>query len=318
MSRRAVLRKAADWAMREDEAVLAERPPAAASDIQQMLDDPALGEALTQVAAVRRLSDEEVRAMRAGRRRAIGSGLAAALVAVAGIGAWQSGTFLPAEPVVQHIETRRGEQRSVQLADGSRIELDGATSLDVTIDGKSRVVEMQRGEAYFDIAHEAERPFVVRAGGSSTRVLGTAFSIDLGQRAVKLAVYRGKVQFGGADNGKSAVVVPAGWRSSFTAGSAVAPTRFDTAQQDWRQAWVNTDDMVLGELVEALNRRNGPAIAPPPASLASLPLAGRVKLDDAEELLGAMGEVHGFRVVRERDELRLVPGPDGDAKLSSE
>lgn len=317
MSRRATLRKAAQWAMREDEAVLAERPPAAAADIQQMLDDPALGAALSEVAAIRRLSDEEVRAMRDGRRRAIGTGLAAILVAMAGAGAWQSGAFFPAAPVVQHIETRRGEQRSVQLADGSRVELDGATSLDVTIDGKSRLVELRRGEAYFDIAHEADRPFVVRAGGSSTRVLGTAFSVDLSQQAVKLAVYRGKVQFGGTGGGKPGIVVPAGWRSSFSGGAAMPPTRFDTAQQDWRQAWVNTDDMVLGELVEALNRRSGPAIAPPPASLARLPLAGRVKLDDAEGLLGAMGEVHGFRVVRERDRLRLVPVAGDDTEMSS-
>ncbi|MCW4460941.1 FecR domain-containing protein [Sphingomonas sp. BT-65] len=317
MSRRATLRKAAQWAMREDEAVLAERPPAAAADIQAMLDDPALAEALSEVASVRRLSDEEVRAMRQGRRRALGSGLAAVLVAVVGVGAWQSGAFLSPAPVVQHIETERGEQRSVQLADGSRVELDGATSLDVTIDGKSRLVELRRGEAYFDIAHEAERPFVVRAGASSTRVLGTAFSIDLSQRAVKLAVYRGKVQFGGTGSGEGGVVVPAGWRSSFAGGAAMTPTRFDTAQQDWRQAWVDTDDMVLGELIEALNRRSGPVIAPPPASLARVPLAGRVKLDDAEELLGAMGEIHRFRVVRERDRLRLVPTADGDAKMSS-
>lgn len=317
MSRRAALRKAARWAMREDEAALAERPPSAAADIQAVLDDPALGQALSEVAAVRRLSDEDVRAMRDGRHRALGSGLAAVLVAMAGVGAWQSGIFLPSPPAVQHIETKRGEQRNVQLADGSTVELDGATSLDVTIDGKSRVVELRRGEAYFDIAHETERPFVVRAGGSNTRVLGTAFSIDLSQRAVKLAVYRGKVQFGGAGSGKAGVVVPAGWRTSFTGGSPTTPTRFDTAQQDWRQAWVDTDDMVLGELVEALNRRSGPVIAPPPARLASLPLAGRVKLDDAEELLGALGEIHGFRIAREGDQLRLVPNADGDAKTSS-
>lgn len=317
MSRHGILRKAAHWAMREDEAVLAERPPAAAADIQAMLDDPALNEALSKVAAVRRLSDEEVRAMRQGRRRAIGGGLAVALVAMVGVGAWQSGAFLPAAPVVQHIETTRGEQRSVQLADGSRVELDGATSLDVTMDGAARMVELRRGEAYFDIAHEAARPFVVRAAGSSTRVLGTAFSIDLSQRAVKLAVYRGKVQFGGAGSGKAGVVVPAGWRSSFTGGAAMTPTRFDTAQQDWRQAWVDTDGMELGELVEALNRRSGPVIASPPSALAHLPLAGRVKLDDAEELLGAMGEVYGFRVARERDQLRLVPDAGSYAKMSS-
>jgi transmembrane sensor len=318
MTRRAALREAAHWAMREDEAVLAERPPQAAGDIQEVLDDPALGEALNAVAAIGRLSDDEVRAMRDRRRRALGTGVAAVLVGVVGIGTWQSGLLQPVMPIVQHIETKRGEQRTVELADGSKVQLDGATSIDVTMDGGSRAVELRRGEAYFDIAHEEQRPFTVRAGAATTRVLGTAFSIDLSQRSVKLAVYRGKVRFGGADGGKDGVVVPAGWRSSYSGGAVVAPTRFDTRQQDWRQAWVDTDDMVLGELVEALNRRGGRLIAPPPPSLARLPLSGRFKLDDAEELLGAMGEVYGFRVTRERDQLRLIAGGEGDAKSSSE
>ncbi|MDQ0252625.1 transmembrane sensor [Sphingomonas kyeonggiensis] len=318
MTRRAALREAAHWAMREDDAVLAERPPQAAGDVQAVLDDPALGEALNAVAAIGRLSDDEVRAMRDRRRRALGTGVAAVLVGAVGIGTWQSGLFEPGVPVVQHIETKRGEQRTVALADGSKIQLDGATSIDVTMDGRSRSVALQRGEAYFDIAHEEQRPFTVRAGAATTRVLGTAFSIDLSQRSVKLAVYRGKVRFGGADGGKDGVVVPAGWRSSYSGGTVVPPVRFDTRQQDWRQAWVDTDDMVLGELVEALNRRGGRLIAPPPPSLARLPLSGRFKLDDAEELLGAMGEVYGFRVARERDQLRLIAGGEGDAKPSSE
>lgn len=317
MSRRAALREAAHWAMREDDAALAEAPPRAASDVQAVLDDPALGAALAEVASIGRLSDEEVRAMRDRRRRALSTGVAAVLVGAVGVGTWQSGAFAPVPPLIQHFETRRGEQRLVQLADGSKVQMDGATSLDVTIDGESRVAALQRGEAYFDIAHEEKRPFTVRAGASSTRVLGTAFSIDLSQRSVKLAVYRGKVRFGGGE-GKNGVVVPAGWRSSFAGGRAAMPTRFDASQQDWRQAWVDTDDMVLGELVEALNRRGVPDIAPPPKSLAGLPLSGRFKLDDAEELLGAMGEVYGFRVANMRGQLRLIPAGEGDAKSSSE
>lgn len=316
MSRRAALREAAHWAMREDEGALADTPPRAAADVQAVLDDPALGAALAEVASIGRLSDDDVRAMRERRRRALGAGVAAVLVGAIGIGSWQSGLFAPEAALVQHFETKRGEQRMVQLADGSRIQMDGATSLDVTIDSGSRAVALRQGEAYFDIAHEQQRPFTVRAGASSTRVLGTAFSIDLSQRAVKLAVYRGKVRFGG--EGKGDVVVPAGWRSSFAGGRAAAPTRFDATQQDWRQAWVDTDDMVLGELVEALNRRRGPEIAPPPGNLAKLPLSGRFKLDNAEELLGAMGEVYGFRVARAKGQLRLISSAEGDAKSSSE
>lgn len=86
----------------------------------------------------------------------------------------------------------------------------------------------------------------------------------------------------------------------------MAPSRFDGDRTDWRQPWLDTDDMVLGELVEALNRRAGPAISPLPPQLAQLPLSGRFKLNDPEELLGAIGEVYGFRVAREGDALHIV------------
>lgn len=277
----------------------------ALSDGEAVLDDLALGEALAAAAATGRLSDKAIRAMRERRRRVAGTGIASIVVATLGLGLWQHGALAPAPAIVQHIETARGEQRAVQLADGSKLELDGATSLDIRIDGETRMVELRRGKAYFDVAHEADRPFVVHAGMSSTRVLGTAFSIDIAQRAVKLNVYRGKVQFGDAVGGSRNVDVAAGWRSSFARGVAEIPTRFDSTRQDWRQSWVDTNDMVLGELVEQLNRRGGPMIAPPPRSLANLPLSGRFKLDEAEDLLRAVGEVYGFEVVIEKEQLRL-------------
>jgi transmembrane sensor len=304
VSRRLALREAAHWALREDDTVLDACPPGAAADILAVLDDEALKEALGEVAATGRLSDHEVRAMRERQRRTLGVGLASVVV-VAGLGAWHVGLPSPA-PVVEHIETRRGEQRLVQLADGSRLQLDGDTSLNVTLSSDTRRVELARGEAYFDIAHDARRPFVVQAGTSRTQVLGTAFTIDIGRRAVKLAVYRGKVRFGAADSKREDVVVPAGWRSSFASGSAIPPTRFDPTQQDWRGAWVDTEDMILSELVDALNRRGGRVISPPPGHLANLPLSGRFKLSDPEELLGALGEAYGFQVVRKPGRLDLI------------
>jgi transmembrane sensor len=287
----------------------------------EVLDDPALREALAAIAATGRLSDDAVRGMRAARRRAIGGAISAAMVAAISVamvaaisvGLWQRELPPAAAAMVRHVETARGEQRTVRLADGSRVELDGATSLDVRIDDGARVVELRRGQAYFDVAHESARPFVVRAGASSTRVLGTAFSIDIGERAVKLAVYRGRVRFGDNATATRNVDVPAGWRSSFVQGAVAAPTRFD-ATQEWRQSWIDTNDMELGELVERLNRRGGPVIDQPPARLARLPLSGRFKLDDAAGLLEAMGEAYGFAVVRDGDRLRL-DAQNGDSKL---
>jgi transmembrane sensor len=280
------------------------------------LDDAALGEALAQAASFGRLSDTDVRAMREMRRRKAGLGVTAALALMVGVGVWHDGDLAPGAPVTTHYETGRGQRLNVELADGSRLQLDGATSVDVTLGKDQRRAALRHGEAYFDIAHEPARPFTVDAGGAITRVLGTAFDIDLSHRDVRLAVYRGAVRFG-RDGGAQGVTVPAGWRSRFSDGLPGAPTRFDAGQQDWRQDWLDTDDMRLGDLVDRLNRRGGPVILPPPPALADLMLTGRFKLNGSEPLLAAIGSIYGFTLVHQGADLRLVPTADSDAKVSS-
>jgi transmembrane sensor len=307
MSRRA-LRNAAHWSLADSSGAA---PPHAA-DVQATLEDPALAEALEQAASFGRLSDGDIRAMRAARRRNVITLGAVALVSAIGTGTWSSGWFKAgsAAPVVAHYETQRGQQQDVKLADGSTLHLSGATSLDVTLDDRERMVALERGEAYFDVAHESKRPFVVHAGDSATRVLGTAFDVDVARGEVKLSVYRGRVRFGSASYEAGSVDVPAGFRSRFRDGVARTPTRFDATQQDWRQDWVDTDDMRLVDLVDALNRRGGPMVMDPPPGLARITLSGRFKLDNSRQLLDAIGAAYGFNVVKEGDRLKLVVQTD--------
>lgn len=309
-ARRTALHDAARWAMREDEAVLREAPPAAAAEVQAMLDDRALSDAMAQLP---RLSDADIRAMRTRRRTAIGTGGLLGIAAILGIGGWQAGWYRAAAPAPLHYETARGQMLDVTLADGSSVHLNGATSLDVTLEDHRRSVTMQRGEAYFDVAHLPDRPFTVHAGGAATQVLGTAFNIDIAAGGVRLAVYRGKVRFGDA---AAAVIVPAGWRTRFAEGRAQPPTRFDAAQKDWRDGWLDIDAMPLGDLVDALNRRGGPLIAPPPPSLRGLAVSGRFRLDSPQALLDAMGLAYGFRTARSDGQLRLEATGDSDTNSS--
>ncbi|MBO9712305.1 FecR domain-containing protein [Sphingomonas sp.] len=292
----------------------AERRQAAAAGMRATLDDPALAEAMTQVAQIGRLSDGDIHAMREARRRNLGAAGMVALVFAVGIGGWHQGWFAPAAPLPQHFETPRGQQLNVELADGTRLRLNGATSVDVTLGDKGRRVQLRQGEVYFDVAHEPKRPFTVEAGGSATQVLGTAFDLDMLGGDVRLSVYRGKVRFGA---GANAVEVPAGFRTRLEHGTPRTPERFDAAQQDWRQDWLDTDEMRLGELVVALNRRGGPMVAAPPPGLARIPVSGRFKLDNPRQLLEAIGGAYGFSVVRDGNQLRLVEGANGDAKPTS-
>ncbi|AJA08099.1 hypothetical protein SKP52_05870 [Sphingopyxis fribergensis] len=299
MTARSTLIDAARWALHDGDGPA--KPPPRAADIQATLDDPALAEALERSAAIGRLSDGDIRATRARRRGGVMLGLAL-LVSASGIGGWFA---LDPAPVVGRYETARGEQRDVRLADGSTLHLNGATRVDVRLDGDRRFATLGYGEAYFDVAHDADRPFAVRAGASEIRVLGTAFDVEMARGEVKLAVYRGKVRFGGAGAG-GGVDVPAGWRSRFGNGTAAAPKRFDATREDWRRGWLDTDDLRLTELIDALNRRDGPIIMDPPRAIANLKLSGRFRTDNPRVLLSAIGNAYGFDLVVEGNKLRLV------------
>jgi len=281
------------------------RPAAPLESARRLLDDPALREALADPAGFERLSDADVRAMRSRRRQALGTTAAAACALLLGVGGWWGLRPMAAPVTTERYETARGQHAEVQLADGSALTLDGATQVDVTLAPDRRTVTLRSGEAYFDVAHDPARPFTVQAGASSARVLGTAFDLNLIGHHVELEVYRGAVRFGGAAATTQGKVVRAGWRSRFADGAASDPRPFDAMRGGWREGWLVADGMTLGELVEAIDRQGGPAVAPPPAALAGLRIEGRFRLDDPAMLLEAMGDAYGFRVRRQDDTLRL-------------
>lgn len=91
--------------------------------------------------------------------------------------------------------TRPGEVRNVRLDDGSLLTLNGDTALDWTVSAGRREVKLYRGEADFQVAHNAEQPFFVQAGPAQIRVTGTRFDVNYrSDEQVQLAVSQGQVQ----------------------------------------------------------------------------------------------------------------------------
>ncbi len=271
------------------------------------VSEAALADAL-QAAAKRcgRLSDEQVRSLRRRRRSAIAA-IATAPVAIAllfvGAGSF-SGKPTAAPVSTRTFATRAGERTTVTLADGSTVSLNGATRLRIVYADGQRRAELLAGQAFFDVRHDVSRPFVVRAGASETRVLGTAFDLDLTRTQVALAVYRGAVGFDPVGTPRG-VVVRAGYRSAVRGGVAAAPTRFDPVLPDWRKGWIDTAGMRLDDLVEILDRQGGVRIARPAEPMASTTVFGRFRTDHPDRLLNAIGSGFGFTVTKRRGTLTL-------------
>lgn len=112
--------------------------------------------------------------------------IAASVAAVVGIGVMDRGTGQ------ELIATAAGEHRVVELADGSRIIMNGATSLTIDQDNP-RHIELAHGEALFEVRHDEANPFVVVADGTRLLDAGTVFNVVADQGRLDVAVAEGAV-----------------------------------------------------------------------------------------------------------------------------
>lgn len=90
-------------------------------------------------------------------------------------------------------QTSAGERRVITLSDKSRVGLDAGSRLDVRMSGDARRLTLVRGQARFDVAHDARRPFVVRARDESVVATGTVFNVDIVGERVLVTLIEGRV-----------------------------------------------------------------------------------------------------------------------------
>ncbi|MBB6253871.1 FecR family protein [Nitrospirillum iridis] len=314
------MEEAARWALRRATAPLTPEEEAAfqawlAADpghgdryqaLNATLEDPALTEALAGLDSAARLPTRPMpRAIPRARRLLVGGLTLAASAAMVLVIAWPNIDRTLATPL--RYETAGGQGRTVTLPDGTALNLNGDTAVEARLGHGHRWLTLSRGEAYFDVAHDTDRPFEIEAGGrAAITVLGTAFDVDLTRDVVELSVYRGRVRFtaAGADPGRE---LTAGQRAGVHNGQVQPLADFNPAAEDWRQGWLETEGITLGRLAERLSRRSALPIVLTDSRLATRQVSGRFRLDDPARLLATLGRVHGFTVDHQADRLVLVP-----------
>ncbi len=104
-----------------------------------------------------------------------------------------AGNLFPDRVTEAAYKTAIGEQRLVELNDGSRIALDAQTEMRVRLSGDSRVVELVGGQAQFMVAPDARRPFRVEAGTHTITAVGTSFNVEYLDSQVGVGMVEGKV-----------------------------------------------------------------------------------------------------------------------------
>jgi len=238
------------------------------------------------------------------RRMAMGWGaVAASLVAVAGYS-----VLIPAATTYA-VETPAGGRESVTLADGSRIDLNGATR--VMLDRENpRFAQLDRGEALFTVIHDESRPFIVKTGGATLTDAGTAFNVVRTDDVTEVAVSEGVVIYG---KGAEKVTLPVGHSLRAVDGRRAEAGRTDAgAVAAWRDGRLIYSDAAFATVAGDLSRNLGVPVSAA-AGVGDRRFSGVILLEGgADRAVPRAGAVLGVSARREGSGWVLIAGSDAE------
>jgi transmembrane sensor len=221
-----------------------------------------------------------------------GIAAAAVLTAVAIGVAWlQHGSEL------QVLATAVGQRRNIVLADGSVVALNTNTILETNLRRRTREIFLRKGEAHFQVAHDASRPFLVHAGDAVVRAVGTEFEVRvLPDQHVAVVVNEGRVEVRPA-------ITPA-VQPQAPARALAAGQRMSTANQDyaittvsaeqlsselaWREGAIIFDGQRLADAIVEVERYTDVRIIVSDPATAALRVGGRFRTGDVQEFFDAL------------------------------
>lgn len=268
-----------------------------ADEIVPLLADDAGTEGVVDLAARR----APVRA--APSRRTMFAGAAAAIAAVL-VGV--VGVSLFSRPATTLYETGRGQPRTITLADGSTMSLNGGSRVRVRLERNARRVFMDDAEASFDVAHDASRPFLIDAGDRQVRVVGTEFNVRNTPDRLTVTVRRGIVQVGPRRSAGAARRLTAGQQLTHVPGTAQSQVRAVEAGEAfaWKSGRLVCRDRRLEDIVTDLNRQMTVPITVEGAAR-DLRFSGVLLTGDEDAVVRALRAYLPIRATREGDTIRL-------------
>lgn len=222
---------------------------------------------------------------------------AAAAVVLLAVGVWQ----YPAAMIAWEADyaTATGHQSTISLPDGSSMMLNTASAVAVDFDGGRRNIRLLRGEAFFDVRRDPERPFVVTARFGEVKVLGTAFSVKSDEGQDNVVLERGKVDVLCLCDGESHAGLDPGQAVSISA-SALSSVRNDDVSGTlaWREGRITFADVRLGEVLDELRRYYGGTILVADGRVNEMLVSGNYRLDNIEGAIRTLADVAGIGMTR--------------------
>ncbi len=241
--------------------------------------------------------------------------LAAGILLLAYTNTWQLKSNVSSEPRVY--QTAKSIQQDIKLEDGSAIVLAAESTMSVLFSSEKRIIVLDKGQAFFDIAKSPDQPLVVLAGRGSIRVIGTSFSVKRDLERVKVTVLSGQVEvtkFGsnatvaGAETGGAAISANQSMQGiillregeAFTYGegmqlSTVQPADIELATS-WKQGQLKYINEPLKYVIAEVNRYYNRQIVIRDQNLENLGFTGTVFSDRIDEWLNHLPKIFPITV----------------------
>lgn len=226
-----------------------------------------------------------------------------------------------AAPYAETAQTAVGDLRTIELPDGSRLTLNTNSAIEVVYTTVERRVRLGRGEAFFVVAKDRARPFIVTASGVDVRAVGTEFNVRLLSRSVDVVVREGKVRVDDVASGTSLLtplggavppasapqLLEAGQRASVPIAAAsspaprpVAPERLAGAEIDRSLAWQEQrlvfESAPLATIVAEFNRYNRQQLVIADAELGARRFGGTFVATDTRMFLELLRSTYNVAV----------------------
>jgi len=235
--------------------------------------------------------------------------LAACIVVLALLGTVSTWIWLKARPIYA---TDIGENRSITLADGSTVDLNARSRIQVAFSKTQRSVQLIEGQALFVVAKDAVRPFVVQTGTAVVRAVGTEFDINKSSRGTKVTVVEGQVAIAeeltiDPLSPPRPTYVSAGQQVTVTSRRVSEPTQADSAAATaWTVHRLIFEETPLADVVEEFNRYHERQITIDSSELDDFHVSGVYASTDPASLLRFLRAQPGVQVIETDDSVHIT------------
>jgi len=243
-----------------------------------LADDPLIADA-TQKARIAHAGRDQ-----GGVRRWLALAAAALVIVAAGAGAWR--LYRDTGPT-ETLATAIGEQRTLALADGTKLVLDTNTRVDAHLTGNARELVLREGRIDIDVARDP-RPFSVASGRGVVRDIGTRFEVERHGDDVSVTLMSGAVNVTLPDAGEATLAPGQQARFGAAGGIIVADAGAIDDASGWTEGTLVFKQRRLGDLIAEVNRYSTVQIRLADSSLADLRVSGVFRVGDRTSLLEAL------------------------------